>query len=423
MDVVALCEALIRIDSRNPFTTHITEEGEVVIEGREQAILSYCEDLLSAAGWRIWRQDCGGGRENLIAEKGQGKQVLMAYAHVDTVEVKAGWTHEEAFTPRRARRDVDGRQEDVLIGLGSNDMKGGLAVLLRVAQQYQPQHLRLRLVLGCDEEFWSLGSHRLCQDDALWEDVIGVIVPEVGESTTAPQAGSVLATLGRCGRCELLVDIPGSGGHGAEPHAQGRINALSQAAHLALAIEASSAQSPPLKPFPGSDQLIRSSALVTQISGGDGTLSIPDHARLVVNRVLIPNESPQMAKAQLEALIEDLYQRGILKLIPHDKEPLRCQVSLRERPTPPLLPYLFSPDEPFLKRALDTLKAHAPVTLGMGVSVADENRFAAERKKPVLVLGPRGEDSHAPHEWVSIPSLFQLERLYLALFSSFDFPI
>lgn len=422
MDVVAWCASLIAIDSINPFRAQQQPDGTWQIDGNEAAILATCGAHLRSVGWVVREQDCGGGRKNLIAEKGRGEGVLVLYAHVDTVEVKDGWTYEQALTPHRGVRWVDGKQEEVLIGLGANDMKGGVAVLMRVAAQIQPQHIKLRLILGCDEEFWSLGSHVLCQDPSLWEDVIGVMVPEVGESAVQPVAGSCLVTLGRCGRCELVVDLPGTGGHGAEPYRDDRVNAISQAARLALWIEEKSRGYAPFFPFSGSAQAVRSSALVTRIEGGMGTLSIPERARLIVNRVLVPGENAQQACSQMEQWIEEAFETGLLRHVERGGSLVRPHVSLRPRPTPPLLPYVASPEDPFVRTVLAALETHCPVEWGMGVSVADENRFGGELHKPVVVLGPRGEEAHAPFEWVSIPSLLRLETLYLSAIAAIDQP-
>lgn len=422
MDVVAWCRRLIAVDSINPFCAKQQPDGTWQIDGNEAAILEVCGAHLRTVGWDVREQDCGGGRKNLIAEKGRGKDVLVLYAHVDTVEVKEGWTYEQALTPQRGRRWVDGKEEDVLIGLGANDMKGGVAVLMCIAAQIEPKHLKVRLILGCDEEFWSLGSHVLSQDPSLWEDVIGVMVPEVGESAVEPTAGSCLVTLGRCGRCEIVVDVPGTGGHGAEPYREDRVNAISQAARLALWIEEKSRAYEPFFPFQGSAQAVRSSALVTRIEGGMGTLSIPERTHLIVNRVLVPGESAQQARDEMAQWIEEALATGILREVQRGGFAVRPHVSLRPRPTPPLLPYVVSPEDPFVRKVLTALEAHCPVDVGMGVSVADENRFGGELHKPVVVLGPRGEEAHAPFEWVSIPSLIRLEKLYLAAFAALDLP-
>lgn len=157
----------------------------------------------------------------------------------------------------------------------------------------------------------------------------------------------------------------------------------SQAARLALWIEEKSRSYAAFFPFSGA-QAVRSSALVTRIEGGMGTLSIPERAQLIVNRVLVPGESTQQACSQMEQWIEEALATGLLRHVDRGGSLLvRPRVSLRPRPTPPLLPYLISPKIRLLT-AWAALETHCPVEWGMGVSVADENRFGGELHKPVV---------------------------------------
>ncbi|MEM1010261.1 MAG: hypothetical protein AAGJ35_14800, partial [Myxococcota bacterium] len=117
--VIEICRKLIAIPSINPFQTQHMPDGQVAIAGTEQDILDFCQAFLRQYGWSVTRQACGAGRENLIAEHGSGPQTCILYGHVDTVEVKEGWTRNEALTPRLGQEYVDGQQESVLYGLGS----------------------------------------------------------------------------------------------------------------------------------------------------------------------------------------------------------------------------------------------------------------------------------------------------------------
>ena len=419
LDIVALCEKLISIDSINPFRTDTLDDGSFHIHGNETEIFEFCEQYLQDAGFRTSRQDCGGGRQNLLAEKGEGSKAFLLYAHVDTVEVKEGWTREEALTPRRGHLEVDGEEHEVIYGLGSNDMKAGVALLLRLAATFEPTDFRLKIVLGCDEEYWSLGSHCLVHESDFLDDVFGVLVPEVGEAATEPEAGSMLATLGRCGRAESVIQVPGTGGHGAEPDRPDRVNALTQVAEIVLAVEKMSRAFPYFYPF-GKElgQAVRASALVTRVEGGQGLLSVPDQAEIIVNHVLVPGETAETAKSMLEALIQDLRIDGRLRPVLLGNETVWPTVRTRERPTPPLKPYVMDLEQPFVRWVLKCIQDKDVLEKGMGVSVADENRFGAEAHLPVIVLGPRGENAHAAYEWVSIPSMQRLEATYLRILKS-----
>jgi acetylornithine deacetylase/succinyl-diaminopimelate desuccinylase-like protein len=61
---------------------------------------------------------------------------------------------------------------------------------------------------------------------------------------------------------------------------------------------------------------------------------------------------------------------------------------------------------------INIAQRHANYQLGMGISVADENRFYTEAGKNVVVLGPYGQNAHAAYEWVSISSLYKIRDIY-----------
>lgn len=412
-NVVSLCRTLIAIDSINPFQTTQLSNGETVIAGNEKEMLDFCEYLLQQSGFQTCRQDCGGGRQNLLAKKGEGSSAILLYGHVDTVEVKEGWSREEALRAEIGVRWVDGREEEVIYGLGSNDMKGGLAAMLCAACQVEPQGYQLKIALGCDEEFWSLGSYALVHQSDFLDNVAFILVPELGESTVKPKPGEILVTLGRCGRAEFVIDVPGTGGHGAEPHRTDRVNAITQAAKIAIHLESYSKTLPVYRAFADNDQQVQASALATRIEGGQGLLSIPDQTQLIVNRVLVPGETVDTAKQSLEHWLQKLRYDGILLPVTIGDVVYWPEVSIRSRPTPSLLPYQVDEHHPVIAKTLARIALHTPLQKGIGVSVADENRFGGEAHKPVVVLGPRGEDSHAAYEWVSTPSLILLEQLYL----------
>ncbi len=419
MDVVELCEEMIKIDSSNPFRLEQREEGWW-IDGNERELLDFCETYLKNIGFQTFRQPCGGGRENLLAQRGQHEHSILLYGHADTVEVKRGWTPKEALTPRRAFREIaPSQKEEVLYGLGANDMKGGLAVILKTAELTHNKHYTLKIAIGCDEEFFSLGSQCLIEKSNFLDDVIGILVPEIGEHAEEKENAKFLITLGRCGRTQFKISLKGTGGHGAQPYRKDRINAITQAAHLALAIDEYGKKLPSIYPFGKEQPSVRASAFVSQIQGGKGVFSLPEEATLIVDRVLLPGESTQTALEELKELTQQLHERGILKDIKHHEENLSTQVSFLPRPTPFLEAYLIDPEEPFVELIRQTALEHGGYQLGVGVSVADENRFGSIGKT-VVVLGPRGENSHAPYEWVSIPSLYALENLYCDILRRLD---
>ena len=112
-DVVALTQALVALDSRNPsLVPDAAGEGECA-----RALGS----MLDAWGFRVSLHDTAPGRPNVVARIGRtGGRTLMFNGHLDTVGV-AGMTH-APYEPEIR----DGN----LYGRGSCDMKGFIALAI-----------------------------------------------------------------------------------------------------------------------------------------------------------------------------------------------------------------------------------------------------------------------------------------------------
>ena len=414
-DVVDLTGELIRIDSSNPFRTTERCDGSWQIDGNEEGMVELLEPRLKALGLKTRRQSCGNGQSNLLAEKGSGSRALLLYGHMDTVEVKAGWTREEALCPRLAERKVNGRNEQVLYGLGSNDMKGGLAAILIALQGFEPRGYRIKVAFGVDEEHWSLGSHVLVREGGFLDDVCAALVPEVGDSE-GEHLGPGSLTVGRRGRIEWEVEVPGVAAHGSFAGSRQVFNAVAAAARIALALEDPGLELPS---YSHSEDIpaICAGQFVSRIEGGQGTLSIPDRATLIVDRSMVPGEDPATATHRLRDHLEGLWREGVLwPGVEEGSRPGPPLVKQRFRPTPYLKPYVVPDGHPFLEYVESTVRGIVGRTeRQIGLSVADENRLGGEAGIPVIVVGPHGEECHAPWEWVSVSSLHRLVEVYREL--------
>jgi acetylornithine deacetylase/succinyl-diaminopimelate desuccinylase-like protein len=163
-EVVELARALIRTPSPNP-------------PGDERAVAGLLDDAIAACGLpraRVVAMDAR--RPNLVTtlDFGSGGRHLVLSGHIDTKPVgDARWS----VDPFGA--DVDG---DRLYGLGSGDMKAGVAAMVVAAAQVAARRLdrgRLSLVLTADEEDGaSFGAHHLASTTALEAD--GVVIGEPG---------------------------------------------------------------------------------------------------------------------------------------------------------------------------------------------------------------------------------------------------
>jgi len=184
---------------------------------------------------------------------------------------------------------------------------------------------------------------------------------------------------------------------------------LLRGAVIALALERL-----PLAQHP---QLGRSRATVRRFVSEAKGLSIPEVAELRIDRHLVPPETAESARQDVADLIERLYQEGALAYDPA----LPITVSVPERATPFLMPYVVSPAAPFVQMVGQIIQEQlGSVSHGYAFSVADENYYGATLGLPAIVLGPAGGNHHAPDEWVSLSSLDQLVRIYRAILARFE---
>jgi len=345
------------------------------VTGQEQALAIWCERFLQEAGFQTERQYLEGeNRFNLLAEAGEGEQAILLYAHLDTVMPAETW--KDPFVLKT--------EGDRMTGLGVSDMKGGMALILEVAQQFKFQGYRLKIALGVDEELWSEGAWTLVRSGWL-EDVALALVPEMSVDTAYPCLG-----LGRRGSFSYRLVFEGETAHGAL-FGQG-LNAIEEAAKTLQKL-------PDLllsrHPEWGAEEM-----LVRQIQGGQAEFSVPSHCEVVLSCLVHPGTTQEGLQKRLQSFLQVWTQADL------------C-VSPLDRPTPMAPGYWVSPYHPLVKQIQDLftrLRGQALPEV-MGVSVADENILALVGF-PVLSLAPVGGNSHRPDEWLSRESLLDTYRLY-----------
>ncbi|MCK4979936.1 MAG: M20/M25/M40 family metallo-hydrolase, partial [Candidatus Delongbacteria bacterium] len=227
MEVIELLKELIKIDSRNPFKTE-ERDGKTFIGGNEDQISNYIIEKLKEYNFQVEKQfvhsdKMGNKFYNILAEKGKGNSSILFYAHMDTVSSNPWLSKEDALTPKISKVDFQEKERDVLVGLGSNDMKAGVAIILEAFKDLNPEDHKIKVCFGVDEEFYSLGSNKLAPSDFL-KDVEAIIVPEIGDGPNHIYGGGSIG-IGRLGRCEFVINVFGTGGHGAISMDESFINA------------------------------------------------------------------------------------------------------------------------------------------------------------------------------------------------------
>ncbi len=363
----------------------------------EKNVALWIEDFLKKNGFEIQRHKITDGRWNILAERGKEKSSLLFYGHMDTVPVYGNWDTNALELVAKG---------DKLYGVGACDMKGGLAAILNAVASVKTDK-KIKILLGVDEENISEGAWKTVLEKKVWfKDVTAILVAEPGASAT--QTGGInVVTLGRRGRVVFSVEVFGKSAHGAHP--EKGINAINEAARLTLALEKIKLQKNSL--------LGEGTLFVRKFDSQSTSLSIPDYAYLEIDRHIVLPETINSAKSQLEKLIQELYKTNKLSKNADGK----IKISVKERKTPYIEPYITKNDNPFVKNILGLIKNNftRDLVINYGKSVADDNIFATQLNVPVVTIGPMGGNIHGANEWVSKESLNDVSKLYKLIIESF----
>jgi succinyl-diaminopimelate desuccinylase len=215
--------------------------------------------------------------DNVVARTDLGRphRVLMA-GHLDTVPPTGG--NEEP-------RIVDG----TLYGVGSADMKGGLAVFLHLAGTVPDP--------GVDVTWCFYAGEEVAQEfnglRHLWEhrpELLAADAAILGE----PTSGVVEA--GCQGTLRVRVSLMGRRAHTARPHT-GR-NAIHRLAALLATVASYESRRPVLDGCEYIEQI-----QVVEVAGGVSGNVVPDESSVLINHRFAPDRTPEEAEASLRDLL------------------------------------------------------------------------------------------------------------------------
>jgi len=221
---------------------------------------------------------------NVVGRIGPARgPTLMLNAHMDTVRVSApdSWTRD----PFEAEVN-----NGILYGLGSSDMKGGLAAMVYGAKLLRDAEgpLRGNVVVACvvqEEECEGLGTRVLMEESGLRPDWV-----ILGEPT------NLNVSRGQRGRLEMRVVAHGKSAHAASPRLGE--NAIYIAARLVFGLELLAEQL-------GEDDFLGPGTLaVTDISSTAGSRNaVPDRCALIIDRRLTLGENEMKAVSEVQRVI------------------------------------------------------------------------------------------------------------------------
>ena len=300
---------------------------------------------------------------------------VLLNAHMDTVKLVEAWEED----PCSGRID-DGR----LYGQGACDMKGGLAAVMVAFDALADRDLAGDVLLTAvvDEEGpYGLGTDRLIRDGIV-DGCDAAVVTEPGPVLAQTDLENPALLLGARGRFLYDITVHGRAAHGSQP-TKG-VNAVVDAGRLAAALNDLETGAHP--------QLGSGSVCPLQIEGGSQTLSVPEQARLMVDRHVVVGETAEGVRDDAERVVADLDLESDV------------DVGFRESPDPEMVygPYVTDREHPLVTALADAARTVAGTEPAYGYfsSVGDFNYLGDRAGLPTVIIGPDGENIHGAGEFV-----------------------
>lgn len=377
-DVVALTQALIRVDSSNP---------DMEAGVGETDIARFISDWFEQRDIETHWIEPTPGRPSIVAVArgtGSGKS-LMFNGHIDTVTL----TSYEGDALSGEIRDGN------IYGRGAADMKSGLAASMLALVAARQAKLRGDVVLAAvaDEEMESIGTEQVLQ--AGWRADAAIVAEPTEMAIINSHKGLAV----------FYVDIEGKAAHGSRPDLG--IDAICKAGYFLVEIDRLN-QTLQSRYDPASGSPLQAPNVHAGIiKGGAEVSSYPASCTISIERRTVAGET-------LESIQDEL--AGILNRL--SKADPEFEFNLR--PSFFRAPFGISASHPFVK----TVASWAAQCMGSSPKVRGETYWTdmallAEAGIPGVIWGPRGFGLHAKSEWVEIESLQQLAAAFINIAKDF----
>ncbi len=328
----------------------------------------------------------------LPAYDGNSKGGIILSGHTDVVPVDGQIWDSHPFEAIE--------REGRIYGRGTCDMKGFIAVLLKLLPEFCTLKLNkpFHFVFSYDEEVGCLGIRPLLAHLEKLE-----LKPEaclIGEPTNMEP---VTAHKGRLlYRCKI---------HGAASHSSltnKGCNAIEHAAQLITYLRSLAEEFKQKGPFDQDFDVPFTTLTTNMINGGSAYNIIPEWCEFAFELRHLPTIKPQEISARIEHYIHN-------QLLPClKKEHPDASIDLDEISA---APGLDTSEEQMISQLIRNLTGNEKKTK---VSYGTEGGLFHESKIPTIICGPGSiEQAHRPNEFVSIEQLNECEKLISRLVKSF----
>ncbi|HHY80264.1 MAG TPA: M20 family metallopeptidase [Thermoanaerobacter sp.] len=343
----------------------------------EKDIVIFISDLLKSMNIDSKLHYISTNSANLTAEiksKFKGPTIILA-GHVDTVPIIDGWTY-HPLNPSEI--------EDRIYGLGSSDMKAGIAIAIKIFQIFNNMKEKLRgtlkLLFVADEEGYSTGIKSIIQEGEVGGDAVFMIEPEYQP-----------AIIGAVGKILIKIKARGKAAHAALPE-QG-INAIEETSKFISNLGTIPKIKDSILPY--------QPYIVFNIKGGyeKYSVTLPDYCEATVNKHTVESESKEYILSELYSLEKqlDLKSNFAFEII----QPFYPSYIIEEN-----FKYLN-----ILKESYKTFTGNELKT-AYGTGVSDANCLVGIANIPTINFGPSGGSIHSPDEWVSKKQIINVINIY-----------
>jgi succinyl-diaminopimelate desuccinylase len=374
-------EIIGKLDSA--YTRRVLEEMIKInsVVGRERELAFYLKEELEAIGLDCEMHDVEPDRPNIYGRmmgESPGKR-LNFNGHTDTVPIVEGWDM-DPFTPVV--------KEGKMYGLGSCDMKGGIACTLNMLRAISNSGHTLQGELSfsgvIDEEAYGKGAKAMLETDLADVDAIVLAEPYPGDETKP-------IPLGITGKILYEIKVKGKAAHGFRP--QLGINAVEDAGKILANLDNLE--------FMDHPDFGTGNYSTLKIEGGYEIYSVivPASCRFEVNRLLVPGETVQSAIDDMRRLVDSLE--------------LDSEVEVGIKP-PRYEAYVMSKEEEIIgvfDPIYREVMGKAP-SYEYAYGITDANIFAGEGGIPSLHLGPQRGGAHQKNEYVLLDWLPPVSEMY-----------
>lgn len=268
-------------DTTSPNVFDLTRQLVAIpsVSFEEQEIVDFLENRLTVVPWlntvRIGN--------NLIARTDGGKNLrVLLGGHTDTV-------------PPQGNTQVKVK-DDVLWGVGSADMKGGIASMLSLAETLPETAVEVTYVFYAREEV-AYEENGLLEIDSESPELLDADLAILGE----PTSGNIEA--GCQGTMRFVLELAGERAHTARPW-MGR-NAIHRLHAVLKAIDEYIPRSPIIEGCQ-----FREALQVVNVEGGVAGNVVPDLSRLTINHRVAPDKDLIYAENDIRSFFEPYMEKS-----------------------------------------------------------------------------------------------------------------